>query len=104
MTTAIPTLIRGVLYSSQVAAAAALCCTPGAICNALREGRENTVGLKFRGRGNKPCFINGHRYPSRNAAAAALGVSRVAIHHAIRDGRHVVRINGGRSNGERLAA
>lgn len=89
-----PTLIRGVLYPSQSAAARALGVSQSTINQALERGTQDHVGQGRRWRSGaplRPCYINGHRWPSRTAAANALGVSRAAISHAIAAGRTTVR-------------
>lgn len=82
-----PTLIRGVLYPSQKAAAAALSVTEAAVSLALAEGRPDSVGLGITGAPHKPCYMNGRRYPSRKAAAEAIGCTRAAISRAIGQGK-----------------
>ncbi len=82
-----PTLIRGVLYPSQKAAAQALNVTEAAISLALSEGRPDTVGLGVTGAPHKPCYMNGRRFPSRKAAAEAIGCTRAAISRAIGQGK-----------------
>lgn len=83
-----PTLIRGVLYPSQKAAAAALNVTEGAISLALAEGRIDTVGLGIVcGAPPKPCYMNGRRFRSRTEAARAIGCTIAAVSRAIGQGK-----------------
>jgi hypothetical protein len=76
----VPTLIRGVLYPSQKAAAAALGVHYTTVQKALEAGTQDRVGMSPRGRRIAvQVEIGGVRYPSRRAAAMALGVSKERI-------------------------
>lgn len=90
--TAIPTLIRGVLYPSQVAASRALNVSQGMISHALDQGRLDQVGLQpRRARKANPIYMNGRQWPSYRAAAQGLNVTLPAIYRAKAQGRTYVR-------------
>jgi hypothetical protein len=76
----VPTLIRGVLYPSQKAAAAALGVHYTTVHKAVEAGTQDRVGLSPRGRRIAlPVEIDRVQYPSRRAAAMALRVSKEQI-------------------------
>jgi hypothetical protein len=76
----VPTLIRGVLYPSQKAAAAALGVHYTTVQKAVDAGTQDRVGMSPRGRRIAlPVEIDGVQYPSRRAAAIKLGVSKERI-------------------------
>ena len=76
----VPTLIRGVLYPSQKAAAAALGVHYTTVHKALEAGTQDRVGMSPRGRRIAvPVEIDGVQYRSRRAAAMALRVSKKRI-------------------------
>ncbi len=71
-----PTLIRGILYPSQKAAAAALGVHYTTIAKAVEAGTQDRVGVSPRGRRIAvPVEIDGVRYRSMSEASRALGVS-----------------------------
>jgi hypothetical protein len=76
-----PCRIRGVLYPSQKAAAAAIGVTAGTVSGALATGKEDTVGLRLSLR--RPLLVAGVLYQSRGEAADALGISRQSIYRYI---------------------
>lgn len=82
-----PVEIRGVRYPSQQAAAAALGVSPSTLCDALRNGTADRVGLTKRHGISEPVTIRGVTYPSVPDAAAALGVSAWTVYSARRHGR-----------------
>lgn len=82
-----PVRIRGVIYISQRAAAAALGLHPRTITKALNDGYIDDVGLRRGGHPGKPCVYRGKSYPSRDAAAKACGVSRQAVTQAVKRGQ-----------------
>ena len=76
----VPTLVRGVLYPSQKAAAEALGVHYTTIHKALEDGRLDRVGLKPRGIGiSKKVVIDGVEYRSIRQAAKATGLSKERI-------------------------
>lgn len=92
-----PTIIRGTLYPSQRAAAAALGVHVATVHQALERGRADFVGLAIKGRPGRPCYINGKRWPSQAACARALGVRPATISRALGEGRTTVRTGAARA-------
>ena len=80
--------VRGVVYASAAAAAAAFGVTRAAVGMAKLRGRLDTLGTKHGGgQPEKPVEIRGVAYPSIAAACSALGVSRNTFVNARRRGR-----------------
>lgn len=76
----VPTMIRGVLYPSQGAAARALGVHYTTVQKAMEDGRLDGVGLNPRGRGlSMAVVIDGVEYPSIRQAAKATGLSKELI-------------------------
>lgn len=90
---ACPVRIRGIVYPSQRAAAAALGVTEKTIRNALDAGRIDDTGLGLRrgGRPGKPCTFQGKRYPSMHEAARDTGVSVATVSKAVRAWEQLAR-------------
>lgn len=76
----VATLIRGVLYPSQGAAAIALGVSQASVFRAMEEGRLDTLGLHPRGpRAARRVCINGVWFPSQRKAAAHFGMPQQEI-------------------------
>lgn len=81
-----PITIRGTTYASRAEAARALGINRASVCNANREGRLDTVGLKASRPRSKPVTIRGTTYESQEDAAAAFGVQPGEIGFAVKYG------------------
>jgi DNA-binding transcriptional LysR family regulator len=103
MPAAQPCRIRGVVYPSQTEAARAIGVHVTTISNALRDGREDRVGIKLDIIGTEapppyldvrliPTWVGGRRFRSRSAAARALGISPQCL--AMRIARQKRRASG----------
>ena len=79
-----PTMIRGVLYPSQKAAAEAIGVTPNAVWKAVNNGTLETCGLYINN--CKPVTIRGVKYASMTEAAEALGIRQTNVSRAVRRG------------------
>lgn len=85
-----PVTIRGVLYESQKAAAAALGVTPSGIWWHLEAGTIDNAG-SGRNTKPKPVIIKGVKYKSILAAARILHVSRDTIKKQLNDKKSKTR-------------
>lgn len=79
--------VRGVVYPTAQAAAAALGVREITVLRAARLGRLDTLGLGAAGLQSMPVRIRGVVYPSAAAAASALGVGVSAVRQALARGR-----------------
>lgn len=79
--------IRGTVYPTVQAAAAALRVRPDTIRLAARKGTLHRVGLGAVGSEPMPIRIRGQLHDNARAAAEALGVGRSAIYQALACGR-----------------
>ena len=76
----VPTLIRGVLYPSQGAAARALGVHYTTVAKAMEEGTLDRVGLNPKGRRiGQPVEIDGVHYRSIRQASKATGIPKWKI-------------------------
>lgn len=88
----VPVRIRGVVYPSVNAAAAAVGVKPSTIsAQLLRKGHAESAGLGMAApgrnsipRNRKPVTIHGTSFPTIKAAADALGLSYTALHQRLR--------------------
>lgn len=70
----VPVMVRGVLYPSIRATAAALGVEPGTVSNALARGEADNIGLGRNCWRVTPIRVNGVRYESFTLAAKAIGL------------------------------
>ena len=77
-----PVRIRGTVYRSITAAAAAQGVNPRTVYKHLDAGTPDSIGLA-RNPGPRSCVQDGIEYPSLAAAAAALGITRQSIHKRV---------------------
>lgn len=90
----VPVRVRGTVYPSISAAAAALRITPGSISGQLdRKGHADAAGLgshaprrKVPRPNARPCVIHGRRFASIAEAARALGVGYAHLHRQLKAG------------------
>lgn len=97
----VPTLIRGVLYPSQRAAAQALGISLTSVQKAMDEGRLETVGLNLRGpRMSRRVCVNGVWYPSHRRAAAKIGMPQWAVSRLVARQGDVLTLSTARQEGQ----
>jgi len=83
----VSTLVRGVIYPSQAAAASALGVARSTLRDALENGRLDTVGLcKVRGRPRQITY-KGVTYRSIAAAATANGETKDSLYRKLSKGK-----------------
>lgn len=85
------TVIRGVTYPSQAAAARALGVNERAIVSALDRGTVDNVGLGRNCHSKRPVLLDGVKYDSIADAARSIGMQPQLLARKLRNGRKTAK-------------